>query len=34
MLMNYAARTLSLEEAMTYLDQVFPQLESYLARYG
>jgi Ser/Thr protein kinase RdoA (MazF antagonist) len=34
MLMNYAARTLSLDEAMTYLDQVFPQLESYLARYG
>ena len=34
MLMNYAARTLSLEEAMTYLDQVFPQMESYLARYG
>jgi Ser/Thr protein kinase RdoA (MazF antagonist) len=34
MLMNYAARTLSLEEAMTYLDQVFPQMENYLARYG
>jgi Ser/Thr protein kinase RdoA (MazF antagonist) len=34
MLMNYAARTLSLEEAMTYLEQVFPQLENYVARYG
>jgi Ser/Thr protein kinase RdoA (MazF antagonist) len=33
MLMNYAARTLSLEEAMSYLEQVFPQLESYLDRY-
>jgi hypothetical protein len=32
--MNYAARTLSLEEAMTYLEQVFPQLENYVARYG
>jgi len=34
MLMNYAARTLSRDEGATFIDQVFPQLESYLARYG
>ena len=34
MLMNFAARTLPLEEAMAYLDRVFPWLERYLGRYG
>lgn len=34
LLMNYAARTLPLEEAMDFSDRVFPWLEGYLARYG
>lgn len=33
MLMNYAARTLPVGEAVDYLDQVFPWLEGYLKRY-
>ena len=34
MLMNYAARTLRMEEAADYIDQVMPWLERYVARYG
>ena len=34
MLMNYAARTLPVNEAADYLDKVFPWLESYLKRYS
>ena len=34
MLMNYAARTLSMDEAAKYLDEVMPWLEGYVARYG
>jgi len=34
MLMNYAARTLRMDEAMEYLDQVMPWIEGYLSRYG
>lgn len=34
MLMNYAGRTLPMDEAATYLDQVMPWLEAYVARYG
>ena len=34
MLMNYAARTLPLEEAMAYLERVFPWLESFLKKYS
>lgn len=34
MLMNYAARTLRMEEAAAYVDQVMPWLERYVSRYG
>jgi Ser/Thr protein kinase RdoA (MazF antagonist) len=34
MLMNYAARTLPVSEAITYLDSVMPWLEGYIRRYG
>lgn len=34
MLMNYAGRTLRMEEAATYIDQVMPWLERYVKRYG
>lgn len=34
MLMNYAARTLPVDEAASYLDDVMPWLEAYVARYG
>jgi Ser/Thr protein kinase RdoA (MazF antagonist) len=34
MLMNYAARTLAVGEAMEYLDHVMPWIEGYLSRYG
>lgn len=34
MLMNYAARTLRMEDAADYIDQVMPWLERYVARYG
>lgn len=34
MLMNYAARTLRMEEAADYIDQVMPWLQGYVARYG
>ena len=34
MLMNYAARTLPVEEAAAYLDGVMPWLEQYASRYG
>lgn len=34
MLMNYAARTLPMGEAIEYLDQVMPWLESFTRRYG
>ncbi len=34
MLMNFAARTLPLEEAMDYLERVFPWLIDYLQKYG
>lgn len=34
MLMNYAARTLRMDEAMEYLDHVMPWIEGYLSRYG
>ena len=34
MLMNYAARTLPVDEAADYLDDVMPWLEVYVARYG
>ncbi len=34
MLMNYAARTLRVDEAMEYLDRVMPWIDGYLSRYG
>lgn len=34
MLMNYAVRTLPLDEASAYVDHVMPWLEDYLRRYG
>ena len=34
MLMNYAGRTLRMEEATDYIDQVMPWLERYVKRYG
>jgi Ser/Thr protein kinase RdoA (MazF antagonist) len=34
MLMNYAARTLPMGEAIEYLDQVMPWLDSFVNRYG
>ncbi len=34
MLMNYAGRTLRMEEAANYIDQVMPWLERYVERYG
>lgn len=34
MLMNYAGRTLRMEEAADYIDQVMPWLEQYVKRYG
>lgn len=34
MLMNYAARTLRMEEAADYIDHVMPWLERYVKRYG
>jgi Ser/Thr protein kinase RdoA (MazF antagonist) len=34
MLMNYAARTLRMEEATDYIDHVMPWLEQYVERYG
>lgn len=34
MLMNYAARTLRMEEARDYLERVLPWLSGYVARYG
>jgi Ser/Thr protein kinase RdoA (MazF antagonist) len=34
MLMNYAARTLRMEEATDYIDHVMPWLERYVERYG
>jgi hypothetical protein len=34
MLMNYAARTLPVSEAITYLDSVMPWLEGYIRLYG
>ena len=34
MLMNYAGRTLRMEEAADYIDQVMPWLERYVKRYG
>jgi len=34
MLMNYAARTLPMGEAIEYLDQVMPWLEGFIGRYG
>ncbi|MDH3463163.1 MAG: phosphotransferase [Acidimicrobiia bacterium] len=33
-LMNFAARTLPMDEAADYVDRVMPWLEAYLARYG
>jgi hypothetical protein len=34
MLMNYAGRTLPVDEAAGYLDDVMPWLERYVGRYG
>lgn len=34
MLMNYAARALTMEEARDYLDRVFPWIDRYVKRYG
>ena len=34
MLMNYAGRTLRMEDAADYIDQVMPWLEGYVKRYG
>jgi Ser/Thr protein kinase RdoA (MazF antagonist) len=34
MLMNYAGRTLPVDEAAAYLDDVMPWLEKYVSRYG
>jgi Ser/Thr protein kinase RdoA (MazF antagonist) len=34
MLMNYAGRTLRMEEAAEYIDHVMPWLQRYVARYG
>ncbi len=34
MLINYAARTLPLDEATSYIDKVMPWLEQYVGRYG
>ena len=34
MLMNYAARTLRMDEAIEYLDKVMPWIDGYLSRYG
>ena len=34
MLMNYAGRTLRMEEAADYIDHVMPWLERYVKRYG
>jgi Ser/Thr protein kinase RdoA (MazF antagonist) len=34
MLMNYAARTLPMGEAITYLDKVMPWLEGFIEKYG
>ena len=34
MLMNYAARTLAMDEARDYLDRVFPWIQDYVSRYS
>ncbi len=34
MLMNYAARTLAMNEARDYLDRVFPWIQSYVTKYA
>ncbi len=34
MLMNYAGRTLRMQEAADYIDQVMPWLERYVRHYG